>query len=63
VAGKPVASGATAGIFLLSALVVFAGAGLVVGWAIGYPIAGGAAGAMIGIPVSFYLVYRRYRDL
>lgn len=62
-AGKPVASGATAGIFLLSALVVFTGVGLVVGWAIGLPVAGGAVGAVVGIPVSFYLVYRRYRDL
>ena len=59
----PDASGATAGIFLLSALVVFTGAGLVVGWVIGYPVAGAAIGAVIGIPVSFYLVYRRYRDL
>ena len=62
-AGKPVASGATAGIFLLSALVVFIGAGLAVGRAIGLPVAGGAVGAVVGIPVSFYLVYRRYRDI
>jgi hypothetical protein len=63
VAEKPSASGATAGFFLLAALIVFVGAGLVVGWAIGYPVAGGAVGAVIGIPVSFYLVYRQYRDL
>ena len=50
VAGKPVASGVTAGIFLLSALVVFTGAGLVVGWAIGLPVAGGAVGAVVGGP-------------
>jgi hypothetical protein len=63
VAGKPVGAGATAGIFLLTALVVCVGVGLVVGWAVGYPVAGGVCGAVIGIPFSFYLVYRQYRDL
>jgi len=29
----------------------------------GSSAAGAAVGAVIGIPVSFYLVYRTYRDL
>jgi hypothetical protein len=63
VAGKPAASGALAGIYLLAALVLFTGIGLGVGWVAGHPGVGAAVGAAIGIPASFYLVYRTYRDL
>ena len=62
-AGKPAASGALAGIYLLATLVLFTGIGLGVGWVAGHPGAGAAVGAAIGIPSSFYLVYRKYRDL
>ena len=61
-AGKPAASGAMAGIYLLAALALFVGIGLGVGWLAGAP-AGGAIGAALGVPFSFYLVYRRFRDL
>jgi hypothetical protein len=63
VAGKPAASGALAGIYLLSALVLCTGAGLGGGWVAGHAAAGAAVGAVVGIPTSFYLVYRRFRDL
>jgi hypothetical protein len=62
-AGKPAASGATAGITLLAALIFCVGSGLGIGWAAGSPAVGAAVGAVIGIPASFYLVYRTYRDL
>jgi hypothetical protein len=59
----PAASGALAGIYLLSALVVCVGTGLVLGWAAGNIVAGGAAGAVVGIPLSFYLLFRQYRNI
>lgn len=62
-AGKPAASGALAGFFLLTVLVLCIAIGFGVGWAIGHRAAGAAVGALIGIPTSFYLVYRQYRDL
>ena len=62
-AGKPAASGALAGIYLLTALALCIGIGLGVGWAIGHKAAGAAVGAVVGIPTSFFLVYRQYRDL
>jgi hypothetical protein len=60
---RPAASGATAGLFLLSALVLCTGVGLVAGWAAGHPLVGAAIGFAIAVPVSFYLVYRQYRDI
>ena len=62
-AGKPAASGATAGIYLLAALALFVGIGLGVGWLAGAPAVGAAIGAALGVPTSFYLVYRRFRDI
>jgi hypothetical protein len=35
------------------------GIGLGVGWLAGAP----AVGAALGVPFSFYLVYRRFRDI
>jgi hypothetical protein len=52
-----------AGIELLAALLVCVGSGLGIGWLMGSPAAGAVVGAVIGIPLSFYLVYRTYRDL
>jgi hypothetical protein len=60
---RPAASGATAGVFLLSALVVCTGVGLGVGWAAGLPAVGAAIGFAVAVPISFYLVYRQYRDI
>mgnify|MGYP003910614537 CR=1 FL=1 len=34
-----------------------------VGWLAGAPAVGAAIGAALGVPSSFYLVYRRFRDI
>jgi hypothetical protein len=52
-----------AGFYLLAALAVCVGIGLLIGWAVGAPVAGAVGGAVVGVPSSFYLVYREYRDL
>jgi hypothetical protein len=64
VAGRrPAASAALAGVYLMAALVCFVGGGLLLGWLAGQAAAGAVAGGVIGVPVSFYLVYREYRDI
>jgi hypothetical protein len=50
-------------VFLLSALVVCTGVGLAAGWAAGHPLVGASIGFAIAVPLSFYLVYRQYRDI
>lgn len=60
---RPAASAALAGIYLLAALVTCAALGLGIGWLAGSPTVGVIAGAVVGIPVSFYLVYRQYRNI
>jgi Na+/glutamate symporter len=60
---RPASSAAFAGMFLLAALITCAAAGLGIGWLAGSPTVGVIAGGMVGIPVSFYLVYRQYRDI
>jgi hypothetical protein len=57
------ASAAGAGIFLLAALVLLVGIGLGAGWLLGVPVVGAVIGAVVGVPLSLYLVYRRYRDI
>jgi hypothetical protein len=63
VAGKPAASAALAGIYLFSVLALCTGIGLGAGWLTDQLAAGAALGVAIGVPTSFYFVYRRYRDL
>jgi hypothetical protein len=60
---RPAASAATAGIYLLAALLVCAGLGLGAGRLVGNTLAGAAVGFVIGVPLSFFLVYRQYRDI
>jgi F0F1-type ATP synthase assembly protein I len=60
---RPAASAATAGMFLLAALIVCIGLGLGVGWLAGSIVARAVVGLVVGVPLSFYLVYRQYRDI
>ena len=60
---RPAASAATAGIYLLVALVACVALGFGAGSLLGASTVGAVVGAVVGIPVSFYLVYRRYRDI
>jgi len=49
--------------FLLAAMVLLVGIGLGAGWLLGAPAIGAGIGALIGVPLSLYLVYRIYRDI
>jgi hypothetical protein len=60
---RPAASAATAGMFLLAALIVCIGLGLGVGYLVGNIVVGALIGVVFGVPLSFYLVYRQYRDI
>jgi membrane protein implicated in regulation of membrane protease activity len=60
---RPTARAAGAGMYLLAALIVCAALGLGAGWLAGNALAGAAVGFAIGVPLSFYLVYRQYRDI
>jgi hypothetical protein len=42
---------------------VCTGLGLGAGWLVGSRLGGAAVGFVIGVPLSFYLVYRTYRDI
>jgi ABC-type nitrate/sulfonate/bicarbonate transport system permease component len=53
---------AGAGIFLLSANLLFAAIGAGVGALFGGALAGGVVGFLIGFLVGVYLVTRRFRD-
>ena len=50
-----------AGGMLLGVLVVCVGLGALVGWAVGATGIGFAIGAVIGIPLAIFSVYRTYR--
>ena len=60
---RPPASAATAGIYLLAALVFCTALGLAAGWLAGSALVGAGIGFALGVPISFYLVYRQYRDI
>jgi len=60
---RPAAAAATAVMFLLAALIVCIGLGLGAGWLMGNIVAGALVGLVFGVPLSFYLVYRQYRDI
>ncbi len=52
-----------AGALLLSVLVVFVGAGALIGLAAGSTAYGIAAGALLGVPASIAAVIVRYRNV
>jgi hypothetical protein len=54
---------AGAGGLLLAVLVLFVGAGLLVGWLAGSPGVGVLIGAVVGILGGIFAVYRRYRGV
>ena len=60
--GKPGPSGATAGAFIVSAVLIFALAGLGVGSVLGSAAAGGVAGTMVGFATGIALVIVRFKD-
>lgn len=60
---RPAPVAATAGIYLLAAILTVVGFGLAAGWLLGSPVVGAVVGAVIGVPLGFYLVYQRYKDL
>jgi hypothetical protein len=51
---------AGAGGLLLGILIVAIAAGVLVGWAAGSPGIGALLGAVVGIPLAVFVVYRRY---
>ena len=59
----PAATAGLAGMYLLAALIQFVGLGRGAGCVFGSLAAGASVGVVIGVPVSFYLVYRKYRNL
>ena len=54
---------AGAGVFLLSANLLFVAIGAGIGALFGGALAGGVVGFLIGFVVGVYLVTRRFRDL
>ena len=60
---RPAGTAGLAGMYLLAALILFVGLGLGAGWLFGSLAAGAIVGVVSGVPVSFYLVYRQYRNL
>jgi F0F1-type ATP synthase assembly protein I len=52
---------AGAGMLLLAALVLCIAAGVLIGWAAGSWALGALGGAVVGIPLGIFVVYRRYR--
>jgi len=60
---RPATSAALAGFYLLAAIVTCVGIGFGAGWLLGAPLVGAVIGGVIGLPISFYLVYQRYKDI
>jgi hypothetical protein len=60
---RPSAQYAEAGGVLIGVLFASVGIGLLIGWLAGSAGIGVLIGAVIGIPLSIYMVYWRYRDL
>jgi F0F1-type ATP synthase assembly protein I len=53
---------AGAGALLIGTTSAGIGVGALIGWGAGSAAIGGLVGAVIGIPASIFVVYRRYRE-
>ncbi|MCX6387743.1 MAG: hypothetical protein NTX07_03320 [Solirubrobacterales bacterium] len=60
---RPTTSGASAGIFILSAVLICTALGLGVGTLLGSAVAGGVTGVMVGFATGIALVIVRFKDL
>jgi hypothetical protein len=58
---RPSFEPAGAGGLLAATIVVVAGFGALIGWALGSAGVGAAVGAAAGIPAGVFVVYRRFR--
>jgi hypothetical protein len=62
-APRPTLNPAGAGMLLLSAVVLCVAVGALIGWALGSWGLGALGGAVAGIPLGVFTVYRRYRGV
>jgi F0F1-type ATP synthase assembly protein I len=60
---RPTLNPAGAGMLLLAAMVLCIAVGALIGWAAGSWALGALGGAIVGIPVGVFAVYRRYRGV
>ena len=60
---RPTFHPAGAGMLLLSATVAAIAIGALVGWLLGSWSLGALVGAVVGIPLGVFTVYRRYRGV
>ena len=59
---RPTFHPAGAGMLLLSVTVAAIAVGALIGWLVGSWGLGALAGAVVGIPLGVFAVYRRYRN-
>ena len=59
---RPSFQPAGAGMLLVSATMLAIAVGALVGWVAGSLGLGALGGAVVGIPLGVFVVYRRYRD-
>ena len=60
---RPTLNPAGAGMLLLAAIVLCVLAGAGIGWVVGSAGLGALGGAVVGIPLGVFAVYRRYRGV
>jgi F0F1-type ATP synthase assembly protein I len=62
-APRPTLNPAGAGMLLLAAIVLCVLVGAAIGWVAGFAGLGALGGAIVGIPLGVFTVYRRYRGV
>jgi len=60
---RPTPSGATAGMFIISAVLICAALGVAAGTLLGSVVAGGVTGVFVGFGTGIALVIVRFKDL